>query len=461
MLNIPQKEEQIFYELYNAGYEVYLVGGAVRDILLGDTPKDWDFATNATPDQIEEVFTSFDNHKHFKLDFVGASFGVMLIDGIEVATYRGDQYFGGGDKDVEISYVKTIEEDLERRDLTINAMAMSLNGTLIDPWGGRRDLTKWDKPIIRFVGEAEDRINEDENRIFRALRFAARFKAEFDTETWYAITSAVRAGKISKIAPERIRLEIIKTMESTKKSSFFWNLLKNSGILEIIFPEMVLGYQHDHGNHHDEDIWEHNMIAGDYVTHENPLVKLAAYLHDVGKPASYDEKLGTFYEHQHYGADIVRERLSALKFSGEEIKFVVNLVLIHMDGTRGMSAKSRRKLKSKLNAYGLHWKEYLAVRIADRAGNTSRNDFTIEQIHDYIDMFTLVEEVPFSVTDLAISGGEIIEIFSLTPSPLIGKIQRQMLKKVIEDGDQWNTCDNLISFIINEFNLEPLVDVFD
>ena len=457
-MNIPNKEESIWTALIDAGFKAYLVGGAVRDILLGHNPKDWDFATNATPAQIQEIFM---DGFGFKLDFVGASFGVMMVDGVEVATFRGDRYFGGGDKDVEISYVETIEEDLARRDFTINAMAMDMGSFVIDPFGGQRDLTKFETPIIRFVGEAVDRINEDPNRIMRAMRFAARFKAEFDAETWYAILNAVREGKISMIAPERIHLEIMKTMGSVENASVFWYSLKNSGILDEIIPEMVLGYNHDHGNHHDEDIWTHNMIAGDFVKSDFPLIKLAAYLHDVGKPASYDSKMGTFYEHQHYGADIVRERLTALKFSGEEIKFVVNLVLIHMDGTRGMSAKSRRKLKSKLNAYGLKWEEYLAVRVADRAGNTSRPNFTTEQIGDYIEMFEMEEEVPFDVTDLAISGGEIIEIFSLTPGPIVGKIQRQMLQKVIDDGDVWNTCDNLIGFIVNEFNLEPLVDIFD
>ena len=453
-MNLNRKERTIWQALLGAGYDTYIVGGAVRDYLLGEDPKDIDFATHATPAQINQVFKD----SEFKLDFVGASFGVMLISGVEVATFRGDRYFGGGDKDVEITYVDTIEEDLARRDLTINAIAYDPDGNIVDPFGGRADL---EKGIIRFVGDAEDRINEDPNRIFRALRFTARFDFELADDTWDAITVAVDEGIIDGIAPERIRLEILKTLESTKKASVFWELLFASNILDYIFPELAEGFGHDHGNHHDEDVWTHNMLAGDFIGTIAPLEKLAGYLHDVGKPASFDPKSGTFYEHQHFGADIVRERLLALKFSSDEIRFVVNLVLVHMDGTRGMSPKSRRKLKSKLNAYGLDWTEYLAVRVADRHANTSRPDFTPEQIQDYVDMFTIVEEIPFSVNDLAISGGDIIEIFNLTPGPIVGKIQRELLNKVIDDGEEWNNRNALIGFAINQFDIETEIDIFD
>jgi len=230
-MNLNRKERTIWQALLGAGYDTYIVGGAVRDYLLGEDPKDIDFATHATPAQINQVFKD----SEFKLDFVGASFGVMLISGVEVATFRGDRYFGGGDKDVEITYVDTIEEDLARRDLTINAIAYDSSGNIVDPFGGRADL---EKGIIRFVGDAEDRINEDPNRIFRALRFTARFDFELADDTWDAITVAVDEGIIDGIAPERIRLEILKTLESTKKASVFWELLFASNILDYIFPEL-------------------------------------------------------------------------------------------------------------------------------------------------------------------------------------------------------------------------------
>ncbi len=444
-MNISRKEQAIWNRLLGAGYATYVVGGAVRDHLLGRESKDIDFATKATPAQIQEVFAI----SEFKLDFVGASFGVMLVSGVEVATFRGDRYFGGGDKDVEITYVNTIEEDLARRDLTINAIAIDINGNIIDPFNGRDDI---ENRIIRFVGNSYDRIAEDPNRILRAIRFAARFDFFFDTDTAIAIKEDNHM--IYAVAPERIRLEILKTMESVKTSSLFWGILLDTGILEMIFPEMVHGFRHDHGNHHEEDIWTHNMIAGDTISTRFPLLKLATYLHDVGKPASFDEKLGTFYEHQHFGADIVRERLSALKFSNDEIRFVVNAVLIHMDGTRGMSNKSRRKLKSKLNAYDLHWRDYVRLRMGDRTGNVLRPNFTISQVKDYIELFKISEEIPFSVNDLALKGGDIIRIFSLTPSAIVGKIQRELLKQVIDNGDEFNTVESLIEHTETVFELK-------
>lgn len=448
--NIPVLEQIIWEHLYLAGYQVYLVGGAVRDIVLGLEPNDYDLATDATPKDIKRVFRYTDH----KTGFVGESFGVTLVDGVEVATFRGDDYDEGGAKNVAVTFVKTIEEDLARRDFTINAMALDRNGNLIDPYGGVNDLfnSNLQCPVIRFVGDAGQRIWEDPNRIIRAFRFVARFNGTLHQESFEAIVE--NSDKFSLIAPERVRLEIIKTLESCKEASVFWNLMRISGVLNVFIPELVDGYEHDHGNHHAEDVWVHNMIAGDAVSTKFPLVKLAAYLHDIGKPASFDRELGTFYEHQHFGADIARNRLSALKFTNDEIRHIVNLVLVHMDGTRGMSNKSRRRLKNKLAAYGIEWREYVRLRIADRTANVQRPNFTIRDIRDYIEIFTLVEEVPVSVNSLVLSGGQLIEIFNLTPGPLVGKIQRELLKFVIDEGDEYNSCDFLLGQALREFDID-------
>jgi tRNA nucleotidyltransferase/poly(A) polymerase len=440
---IPEVEMSIWNALIDAGYDTYLVGGAVRDILLGKYPDDYDFATQATPEEIEKVFSSITD-KNYKLDFVGESFGVMIVNGVEVATFRGDRYFGGGDKDVEITYVNTIEEDLSRRDFTINAMALDIQGNLIDPFWGEDDLLSHNSPMITFVGNPEDRINEDPNRMLRAFRFASRLNGTIGTYDFDCIVESVERGKFDLVSPERIRMEIIKTLDRAEKASTFWEYLRISGILNIILPELADCFEHDHGNHHTEDVWTHNMLTGDYITFGNPLLRLAAFLHDVGKPAAYDPVKRTFYEHHIKSAEIVRRRLTDMKFSNNEIRYVVNLVLIHMDGTRGMSGKARRRLKNKLERYGLHWAEYLAIRVADRHANLSRPDFTDEQVQDYIDMFTIEEEVPFSVHDLALSGGDIIRIFGLEPGPIVGEIQRSMLEFVLDHGENFNKVNELV-----------------
>lgn len=445
--NIPDKERSLWTHLNNAGYESYLVGGAVRDILMGNTPSDYDFATIARPKEIINLFSGLG----YAVKLIGESFGVVLVDGVEIATFRGDCYHGKGDKDVTITYLDSIEEDLSRRDFTINAMAMDINGNLLDPFYGNNDILN---KIVRFVGDPDIRIKEDPNRIFRAFRFCARFDFILQFDSGVAIER--NSCLVDMVACERIRLEIMKTMQTVKSASIFWELMRETGILDYVIPELADGYKHDHGNHHDEDIWTHNMAAGDNIECDKPLLKLAGYLHDVGKPASYDDKFGTFYEHQHFGADIARKRLSELKFSNDEIRYIVNIILVHMDGTRGMSNKARRRLKNKLNAYGLCWEDYVFMRIADRVANFSRPNFTSLQIQEYVDMFTIDEEVPFSVNDLVISGGEFIEVFNLESGPLVGKIQREVMKKVI-DTDLDNEYTAIINFVEDEFRLKASI----
>lgn len=437
--SIPFKEFRIWTDLLRAGYETFLVGGGVRDIILGAGPKDWDFATSATPDQIKEVFANHD----FKVNLVGATFGVVIIDDIEVATFRGDIYFGGGDKDVEITYVDTIHEDLKRRDFTFNAMALDLQGNLIDPHLGYRDLTSY-RPLVRFVGNANERINEDPNRILRAFRFATTLGAQLDAGTLLAVENNL--DKVSLIAPERVRLELLKVLETTDNNpSLFWVLMHSTGVLEILFPEFIKSVGHDHGAYHPEDIWTHSMIAGDNVSKRFPLLRLAAFLHDVGKPRSYDPDGRSFHQHHTDGADIIREWMTNMKFSNDEIRYVVNLTLVHMDGTRGMTAKARRKLKNKLGRYDLHWRDYVRLRIADRSGNTARKPFTRSQIRDYIEIFSIEEVIPVTVQHLALKGGEIIEIFHLTPGPIVSKVQEELLEYVLEHGDEYNNLRYLVA----------------
>ena len=203
------------------------------------------------------------------------------------------------------------------------------------------------------------------------------------------------------------------------------------------------------------------MIAGNNVSKRFPLIRLAAFLHDVGKPRSYDPDGRSFYQHHTFSADIIREWMTALKFSNDEIKYVVNLALVHMDGTRGMTAKARRKLKNKLGRYELEWRDYVRLRIADRAGNTSRKRFTISQVRDYIEIFTIIEEIPVTVQHLNLKGGELIEIFNLTPGPLVSKVQGELLEHILEEGDEYNNLRYLVAFASVVLALDPDFDVVE
>jgi len=440
MISLDEKEYKMWKILEDADFPTFLVGGAVRDIIIGKIPHDYDFCTTATPDEIIDLFKSNGYHN---IDYVGKSFGVVIVDGVEIATFRSDRY--ANSKLKEVKYIDHIFLDLSRRDFTINAMAIDFSGKLIDIFDGKKDLTN-SPPMIKFVGDAKERIKEDPNRIFRACRFVASLHGAMDVDTLKAIQDAVKNGVMSKIAPDRIHDEIIKCMQTSQTASIFWEYLRITGILNIMIPDLVRCFNHPHGNHHIEDVWKHSMIAGDRVSCKFPLVKLATYLHDVGKPASYDYQDQTFIDHQKLGTDIVREFLSEFRFSSDEIRKITNLVLIHMDGTRNMSVKACRRLMAKIHRYGLDWHEWLRVRIGDRAGNLAKTDFRITDIKKYIHTIKESREVPFTTHQLELKGGEIIELFGIRPGPKVSIIQNRVLNEVI-DGTLENDREKIITFI--------------
>ena len=318
--SLPTKEREIWARLLGYSQNSFVVGGAVRDILLGLEPNDFDFATSLRPDQIIEIFSDM------QTDLVGESFGVVLVEGVEIATFRADKNTDSGHQNAEVEYVDTIEDDLSRRDFTINAMAITLRGEIIDPFGGQEDL---ENSIIKFVGNAGQRIWEDPNRILRAARFAARFDFTIDFSGFKSIGDNIHL--ISNIAPERIRIEIMKTLSSAQEVDQFFSILRLTGVLEIILPELVECYNHTGGRFHPETVWEHIIWAVNDISPRFPLVRLYALFHDIGKPRAFAENEdGSFVHHDSISARIARERLSLLKFSNEEINAVEGLVRCHM-----------------------------------------------------------------------------------------------------------------------------------
>ena len=294
---------QIIDRLCGFGYRAYVVGGATRDMLAGFDPEDMDVATNATPEQIEILF---EGHE---VKTVGKSFGVVIVDGNEVATFRQDRYAGLNEKACEVTFAESIEEDLSRRDLTINAMAFcDVSGDLIDPHNGREDLKK---RTIRFVGNPKERIHEDPNRIIRACRSLARIDGRFATDTFEAMRECSRYVR-DYVAPDRLRMEIMKSMKIERASRFFY-ALHDIGVLKYIFPAMEKCYNHAHGPHHLEDVFDHLMICGDAVSIKYPVLKLAGYLHDVGKPFEFkfnpEKGHHTFWGHAATGSKMVRDEM--------------------------------------------------------------------------------------------------------------------------------------------------------
>lgn len=424
---------QIIQTLCDHGYPSYLVGGAIRDIFTDSDPKDFDIATKATPDQISEVFGVSNDTK-------GKNFGVVILNGFEIATFREDKYPDGfGAKNCEVQYSESILDDLSRRDLTINSLALCpISGDLIDPFDGIKDLKK---SIIRFTGNPDQRIQEDPCRILRACRFLCKLEGIFDKETFQALKRNVH--RISCIDVERIHDEILKVLK-LKNPSIFFNALYLIGALDLVFPSFSKCVNHDHGSHHWENIWEHCMLVGDSISPKFPLVRLAGFLHDCGKPQSYNSEDGSFHGHDLMSAELVDSWLKSLKFSAAERTTVVNLVRVHMLGaTSGMSPKSIRKFRKTLYDLGVPPENWMRLRIADRKGNLHKNPFTLGDIKRRFSVFTFEEELPFTVNSLALKGGDLIQKFNLEKGPVVGQLQKHLLEFVIENGSEFNTNECL------------------
>jgi len=432
----------IIKRLCDNNFDTYIVGGGIRDILSGIEPEDFDVVTKATPDEVMKLF--FDcNVKQ-----VGKSFGVILVEGFEVATFRFDNY---KDSECIVSFAETIHEDLSRRDLTINALAYcELTGEIIDNHGGRDDLKN---RIIKFVGDPFKRIHEDPDRIIRACRFLAKIDGNFETETLRALKSAVRNHYIEDIAPERIRLEILKAMKTPKASKFF-TALHEIGALKFILPSLDSCWNHDHGNHHVENVWEHCMFVGDAISTNDPILKLTGYLHDCGKPETFNPETKQFLRHEIAGKILTKTELDKLKFSSKEVERVSSLVRSHMYSTLKMSPKAIRRLLKKFNERNVNIEDFMRLRMADRKGNIDKDPF---RLREYITMYKkfidpVNIETPFSVHDLALSGGQIIKEFELKPGPQISKIQKLLLDYVIENGSEANNESVLRSYVNEVIN---------
>jgi tRNA nucleotidyltransferase/poly(A) polymerase len=436
-MKIPDNIQQMLCRFVDYKMEVYVVGGAVRDHLLGLDPTDFDLCTSATPEQLQEIF--FDR----EVKLVGESFGVTLVDGVEIATFRVDRHSGVGDKNCTVEYAYDIIDDLKRRDFTINAIAYNpFSKTFTDPHDGMYDICK---RILRFVGNPHDRITEDPNRMLRAARFAARLEFNIHPETLTAMSHWSRYVK-HHVKPERIQLEVMKAMESPNASDFFGVLL-TTNILQYVFPSLHDTFHKGthHGKHHVESIWEHSMIAGDSVSTKNPLVKLAGYLHDVGKVRYVDEE--NFGGHEKTGQSLVMIDLLALKFSHDEIAVVSGLVRCHMYSLFEASPKAVRRIVKQLNDHNVQKSDFLRLKIADRKGNVKRGNHTLSEMKHYHSVLHSVEikETPFTVKELKVNGNDIMRAFNLLPGKTIGTILNHLLEYVIEEGPEHNTYDLLLT----------------
>lgn len=442
----------IIIKLCDFGYDTYIVGGAVRDLLDGKNPSDIDIVTAANPRQIEQLF------KNHKLTRAGTYFKVTFVDGIEVATFRKDIYKGLNDKDVQVVEAKTILEDLARRDLTINAMAFcQFTGEVIDPYKGVDDLKK---RRIKFVGDSKKRIYEDPNRIIRACRFLAVIDGIFDERTKRALKD-MRHLVRKYVAPERIRIEILKAMKA-RYASVFFNALHEIDVLQYIFSSLDCCYYFDvHGLHHRESIITHSLLAGDNISSKYPLIKLATYLHDVGKPPAckYNPKTKDvkFTGHDVEGKYLLLDELKHLTFSSKEIDYITTLVRLHMNTFS--SEKSIRKIAHKLNEHDIDLIDLYRLKLADSKANIIKGPYPYQAIRgDFKRIKKALEpRTENRFDELAINGKDIMEITGLKPGPKIGALKDILLDMILE-YPEYNDKKNLKHIIRGNRKIKEMVE---
>ena len=315
-------------ELRARGFQAWLVGGCVRDLVLEREPTDYDIATDAKPNQLLEIFP--------RAQLVGAQFGVVLVDGVEVATFRSDHSYEDGRHPVQVSFESDPKQDVLRRDFTINALLLDparaagpgpLSSHVVDYVGGLKDLRD---RVIRAIRDPEQRFAEDHLRMLRAVRFAARFGFEIEPKTMAAIQKLQR--QITRVSAERIRDELVRILtEGSARRGL--ELLDTSGLLREILPEVAVmqGVQQPPEFHPEGDVWTHTLLMLEGLQSPTPTLALGVLLHDVGKPGTFRvaERI-RFDGHVELGEKIARDILTRLRFSNDEIEQVVALIANHM-----------------------------------------------------------------------------------------------------------------------------------
>ena len=413
---LPHKVQKILTLLVKNGCRALIAGGAVRDMVAGDHPTDFDIVTNASLETIRQIFTGE------KVKTVGKSFQICLVNGIEIASFRGER----------MNFPLT---DLKQRDFTINSMAWDpQTGQIIDPFSGQQDLKD---RIIRFTGDANQRILEDPLRMVRACRFVSRIKGDFDPLTLDSILT--NAGLVKTlVAPERIRMEILKAMGHDRPSLFF-KALKRTGLLKDIFPSLDRLVELDGGPFHGETVFEHSMMTGDALSPKRPLLRLAGFLHDTGKydAAEIKEGILTFHNHEKE-LDQVEQDLINLKFSLREMDYILSIISVHMRPlTEETSPRAVRRILALLAARGLTYKEFMRMRIADKRSNLAKPHYHLRDIRNRVQKFKDELEPggtqTFTPADLAIDGNRIMALLNLGPGPEVGRIMELLFERVLDD----------------------------
>lgn len=441
-IEMPENANRIITTLEAAGYEAYIVGGCVRDAILGRIPGDWDITTSAKPEQVKALFKR-------TID-TGIQHGTVTVmfgkEGYEVTTYRIDGEYSDHRRPDEVQFTSNLEEDLKRRDFTINAMAYSHKAGIVDIFGGTDDLNH---KIIRAVGIAKDRFDEDALRILRAIRFAGQLGFEIERDTKSAMI--MQAKYLTDISAERIRVELVKLLISEHPEKLIDAYVM--GITSYILPEFDRMMERPQNNpYHLYNVGVHSIEAVKAIE-ATPVCRVAALLHDVGKPDTHDvgeDGIDHFYGHADTSVVIAEDVMRRLKFDNNTIKIVSKMIKWHDYGLSGIPKK--KNFRKFLNENGVEFfPMFLKIRRADMA---AQSDYHLKEREKILQgLEKMYEEVVregdcLTIKDLAVSGRDLINN-GMEPGEKIGQVLNYLLDRVLENP-KINEKDILLN-MVNEY----------
>lgn len=442
MLHLPKEVKDFLETFRKNNFQIYVVGGAVRDLLMGNKVENWDFATNADPDKILELFP--DAYYNNKYGTVTITVNKLLF---EVTPFRKESGYKDFRHPEKIEWAKTIEEDLSRRDFTINAIAYD-GKKLIDPFKGQDYLKQ---KLIVAVGDPDKRFSEDALRLIRTIRFAAQLGFLIEDNTRISIQK--NAALLSKISWERIRDELFKILESNNPAEGIL-FLRNTGLLTIILPELDICFmipQKSPKRHHVYDAGTHMVMSLKNCPSKDVITRFATLIHDIGKAETFrrDDKTGliTFYNHEVIGTKLTEKIADRLKLSNKQKEKLVRLVKYHQFTVTEL--QTDKAVKRFIRELGLRYlQDMLDLRTADRIGSGAKP--TSWRLELFKKRLSEVQKEPFKITDLKINGNDVMKILKLKPGVEVGKILKQIFNDV-EQGRLKNErkilLDKLKNFI--------------
>jgi tRNA nucleotidyltransferase (CCA-adding enzyme) len=444
---IPAEARAVVAALRAAGKQAYLVGGGVRDLLAGLEAEDFDVATDARPEDVRRLFprTAPTGIKHGTVTVLGSH------GDYEVTTFRRDGKYGDARHPDDVTYAQRVEEDLSRRDFTFNALAYDpVDDKLVDLFGGVED---FERGVVRAVGDAVERFSEDGLRPLRAVRLAARFGFEIEAETLNAIPKVLE--RVRMVAAERVRDEVVKMLATAPKPSYGVDLMRETGLLDIYIPELLEGYGVTQNEFHAYDVYTHSLYSCDAAPAGKPLVRLAALLHDVGKPRTRVVRDGrvTFYNHQAVSRRMARRILDRLRFSKKERDHVLHLIYYHMFGyTPSWTDAAVRRLIRKVGRENIA--DLFDLRIADWFGNGTNYGFPgyLRALERRINE-AIAREEAFTEKDLAVDGRDVMTALGIAPGPEVGEALSYLLERVLED-QSLNERERLLELLREKFGPE-------